>query len=163
MSLHPSISAKVSYGKEGQTALTTVISQILGEEMTETKATFDTLDFESPTIFAELKRRTRDWTYLDKKIQEEGWLIPSCKIHRAWEELARGKRVFFFYFWSFDKSLWMFEMKSDDFSEGEKTHFIPRYHYDTQLHVAAHQSRWTRCEVDLSHLVFEEDLCWITD
>jgi len=161
MSQHPNIQALVSYGLEAQQSLEEAISIVLDEPMKQTAATFDTLDFHSKTKFAELKRRTPEWSYHDEKIKKEGWLIPSCKILRGWEELSQGKRVFFFYFWSFDKSLWVFEMKVGDFSQ--TPHFIPKNHYDQMYHVAVPQDRWRHCEVNLSHLVFEEDLCWIQD
>lgn len=161
MSCHPNIAALVSYGLEGQQSLADAISTVLGEPMEQTTATYDTLDFQSKTLFAELKRRKPEWSYYDEKIKKEGWLIPSCKILRAWEELDKGKRVFFFYFWSSDKTLWVFEMMPGDFSS--TPHFIPKNHYDQMLHVAVPQERWRRCEVDLTHLQFEEDQCQIQD
>lgn len=87
--------------------------------------------------------------------------MPSTKILRGWDELSKGKSVFFFYYWGCDKTLWVYEMKEGDFSTAH--HRIPRGHYDQQLHVAIHQDRWSRCDVDLSTVLFEEEGCWIQD
>lgn len=162
MSYHPAISGLVTYGKEGEEKLMEAISYVVGEAVTKTTATFDTMDFEGHFSFSELKRRSSDWFYCDEKIKREGWLIPSCKVIRGWEELSNEKRVFFFYFWMRDKSLWMFEMKEGDFcNDGD--HFIPKGHYDKMLHVAIQQDRWKRINCDMSSIVFEEDTCLISD
>ena len=160
MSLHPAITALVSYGEEGEQKLLSVIGEALGEPVTKTKETFATLDFLGETVVAELKKRTSDWSYCDEKIQREGWLIPSCKILKGWEQIHLGKRVVFFYYWACDKTLWMYELEEGDFT-APGSHFIPRNHYDKMLHVAVPQSRWTALgSIDAQ---FEEEQCWIRD
>jgi hypothetical protein len=161
MSCHPCIAAKVSYGLEAERKLLPILSDVIGEPLIKTVGTFDCMDMEGLTSFSELKRRTTDYTYEDERIKREGWWMPSCKVIKGWQELSEGKRVFFFYLWSCDKSLWMYEMKEGDFSSSD-CHKVPKGHYDNQLHVAIPQERWTRVECDLSSLVFEEDLCWIS-
>jgi len=159
MSCHPCISSLVNYGLEAELKLTLEISKTLQEPIQKTKGTFDSMDFTGPRVFVELKRRGLDFCYHDVKIKEEGWLMPSCKVMKGWSELAEGKRVYFFYFWSFDKSLWMYEMKSGDFTE-PGSHTVPKYHYDKMLHVKIPQDSWTFVKT-LDELVLEEELCWI--
>ena len=159
MSCHPCIAQKVSYGTEAEQKLIGVLSAVVGEPLVKTAGTFDCMDLKGDGVFAELKRRGCDWHWSDTKIKEEGWLMPSCKIQRGWRELAKGNRVVFFYFWSQDKSLWMYEMHETDFTACR--HFVPRGHYDNQLHVAIPQQEWQRIAVDVSGIVFEEDTCLI--
>ena len=160
MSRHPCIEAKVVYGKEAERKLLPILSAAVGVKMNLVSSTFSTMDMEGKGVFAELKRRTSDFSYCDVKIKKEGWLMSSCKVIRAWDELSKGKRVFFFYFWDCDKSLWMYEVKEGDFTQ-DGDHFVPKYHYDNQLHVTIPQERWTRIRADLSAVVFEEERCWI--
>lgn len=159
MSLHPCIAAKVAYGTEGEDKLLPVLSDVVGQPLKKMKGTYSVLDFYGNSVFVELKKRTPQWSYTDPKIQKEGWLIPSCKILFGWTMLEKGKRVFFAYYWSFDKSLWIYELKAGDFTTGG--HFVPEGHYDQMLHVAIPQEKWKKVEVDLSEVVFEEDGCWI--
>lgn len=156
---HPALSSLKKYGLEGEVKLLASVSVHVGEPVTKTKYEKDTMDMEGATTFSELKRRSSDWSYHDEKIKREGWLMPSSKVMRGWECLSDKKKVFFFYFWMCDKSLWVYEMKEGDFT-GSKDHFIPHGHYDNQLHVRIPEEKWTKCAV-LSDVVFEEDLCWI--
>jgi hypothetical protein len=160
MSKHPAINCLYSYGSEAEKILMPIVSRVVGDTLKKTSETFDSMDMVGRKTFCELKRRGLTWHYRDAKIKKEGWLMPSNKVMRGWEELSKGKRVFFVYFWSKDKSLWVYEMKEGDFS-ASGDHFVPKGHYDTQLHVAIPQDRWCRVDVDLSGVVFEEDRCWI--
>lgn len=135
-----------------------LLSNEVGEPLVKTRETFGLLDFLGQTVVAELKKRTSDWSYLDEKIQQEGWLIPSCKILRGWELLSQGKRVIFFYYWACDKTLWMYELQQGDFTS-PGSHFIPKGHCDQMLHVTIPQRKWHALgKVDVS---FTEDECWI--
>jgi hypothetical protein len=156
MSCHPNIEHLVTYGKEAEEALAPLLSQIVGDTLLKTGSEFDSLDFQGDHTFAELKRRSDDWSYTHPKIQQEGWLIPSCKIMRGWTELAKGRKVFFFYAWDCDRSVWMYELAPGDFTSGG--HFIPKGHYDAMLHVAVPQSRWTRLPVEAP---WKAQGCWI--
>lgn len=160
MSCHPCIESKVAYGEEGEQKLLDFLSECVGEPLVKTKETFGVLDFAGETVVAELKKRTSDWSYDDEKIQREGWLIPSCKILKGWEQRSLGKRVVFFYYWACDKSLWMYELQDNDFTEAG-SHFVPRGHYDQMLHVAVPQTRWN--SLGSVQVAFEEDGCWIED
>lgn len=160
MSCHPCIASKVAYGEEGEQKLLGLLSDSVGEPLVKTKETYGILDFEGETVVAELKKRTSDWSYGDQKIQKEGWLIPSCKILKGWEQRSLGKRVVFFYYWACDKSLWMYELEDGDFTSAG-SHFVPKGHYDQMLHVAVPQARWTRR--GSVEVAFEEDGCWIEE
>lgn len=157
---HPQLSSLKQYGLEGEVKLLASVSVCVGEPVTKTSWEKDAMDMMGATTFSELKRRSSDWCYHDEKIKKDGWLVPSSKVMRGWEELSNGKKVFFFYFWMFDKSLWMYEMKDGDFTQ-PNDHRPPKNHYDNQLHVWIPEEKWTRCKVDLSDVVFEEELCWI--
>ena len=161
MSRHPNINFLVSYGNEGEQQLIKIISDIVGSTLKKTSYTFDSMDMESDSCLVELKRRSSDWSYSDKKIKEEGWLMPSIKVLKAHEVRSEGKKAYFFYFWSKDKSLWSLEIHEGDFCSCP--HFVPKGHYDNQLHVAIPQERWTKHNVDLSMLQFAEDECMILD
>lgn len=137
-----------------------IISRAVGDKLKKTSETFDSMDMTGKKSFCELKRRSSDWTYHDAKIKKEGWLMPANKVMRAWQELSEGKKVYFVYFWGFEKSLWLYEVKDTDFKKKED-YVIPKNHYDNQLHVTVPQEKWTRVAVDLSGVVFEEDKCWI--
>lgn len=158
--MHPSISSLVSYGEEAEQKLLSFLSDAVGEPLTKTKETFGILDFAGETVVAELKKRTSEWSYLDEKIQREGWLIPSCKILKGWDQMSEGKKVVFFYSWACDKSLWMYELQEGDFTS-PGSHFVPRGHYDQMLHVAIPQSKWT--SLGRVEITFEEDECWISE
>lgn len=160
MSKHPAINSLYSYGIEGEEKLLSTISFYVGEPVKKTSATFDHLDAIGTNSFSEIKRRGSDWSYHDKIIKQEGWILPSCKVIRAWEELSKGKKVYFFYFWMVDKSLWVYEMKPNDFTDA-KSHFIPNGHWDNMLHVRIMEDKWKRVNCDLRNVVFEEDQCWI--
>lgn len=160
MSKHPAVESLYTYGVEAEEKLLSTISAYVGEPVVRMSGTFDHLDMESKSAFSELKRRTAEWSYHDDKIKKEGWLVPSCKVIKAWEKLSEGKKVFFFYFWMCDKSLWVYEMKEGDFTAAG-SHFVPKNHYDSMLHVKIHQDQWKRLNVDLRHVTFEEDVCWI--
>ncbi len=159
MSRHPGISSLVVYGSEAEQILLPVMSVAVGERMRKTAETMNTMDMEGETVFAELKRRSTDFSYHDEKIKREGWLMPSCKIMRGWEELSKGKRVVFFYFWREDKTLWMYELKEGDFTK--TPHFVPKNHYDQMLHVAIPQDRWTF--VATIENQFEEERCLLSE
>lgn len=161
MSQHPAISSLVKYGSEGEEKLVSAISEFVGEQVMKTKGTFDSMDFTSPGFFCELKRRSSEWSYYDEKIKQDGWLMPSCKVIEGWEQKSRGKRVMFFYFWMQDKTLWAYELKDGDFTQ-PGSHTIPKYHYDKMLHVKIPEDQWMFCG-KLNDVVFEEDLCWISN
>lgn len=160
MSCHPCIESKVAYGEEAEEKLIELLSNRVKEPLVKTKETFGILDFSGPSVVAELKKRTSDWSYHDEKIKREGWLIPSCKILRGWEHLSEGKKVFFYYYWACDKSLWEYELLQSDFT-APGSHFVPRGHYDQMLHVAVPQGKWK--SLGSVEVAFEEDGCWIAD
>ena len=160
MSKHPAINSLYTYGSEAEKYLMPIISRAVGDKLKKTSETFDSMDMTGKKTFCELKRRSSDWSYHDEKIKKEGWLMPANKVMRAWQELSEGKKVFFVYFWGFEKSLWLYEVKDTDFKKKED-YVIPKNHYDNQLHVTVPQEKWTRVAVDLSGVIFEEDKCWI--
>lgn len=159
MSCHPAIHSKVVYGTEGEDKLLPVLSAALGKPLRKIGNSFSVLDFKGEGVFAELKKRTSEWSRQDPKIKNEGWLIPSCKILQSWAEMDKGNEVVFFYFWASDKTLWSYRLKRTDFTTGG--HFVPKGHYDQMLHVAVPEHLWEQVSLDGFDLQFEEDTCWI--
>lgn len=118
------------------------LEKAVGESLVKTTEEMDTMDFEGKTCFVELKTRGDQYHYSQSFFKKDGWLLPSCKIVRAREEVKKGKKVFFFYFWRAGKSLWMWE-----FSEagvlGAKQEY-PSWHQDGQQQTYIKEQFWTR-------------------
>jgi hypothetical protein len=114
----------------------------VGEDLVKTAEDTDTMDFEGKTVFVELKSRSDQYHYSQEFIQREGWLLPSCKIARAREEVARGKRVVFFYFWKAGKSLWSWEFSEAGLVDCEEKY--PSWHLDKQKQVYIKERHWSR-------------------
>ena len=158
MSQHPAIQSLLDYGEEGERLLRNVICDWLGEEIEKTPQVFGKLDFLGKTTSSDLKRRTPTWHYTNSQIRQDGWLIPWCKVLDGFDHQHRGKRVYFFYFWSSDKTLWVYELPRGSWSLPP---FTPEGHFDNQLHVGIPEAKWTHIWTAPSHVVFEEDTCWI--
>jgi hypothetical protein len=118
------------------------LEKIVGETLVKTASCFDEVDFEGETCFVELKTRSDKYHYSQSFIQKDGWILPSCKIMRAREEVKKGKKVFFFYFWKAGKSLWIWEF-SEEGCLGAKEEY-PSWHQDGQKHIYIKQSNWKR-------------------
>lgn len=125
-----------------ETVLQPALERVVGEALVKTSEETDTMDFEGETCFVELKSRSDQYHYSQSFIKKDGWLLPSCKITRAREEVKKGKRVVFFYFWKAGKSLWMWEF-SEEGCLGAKEEY-PKWHQDKQKQTYIHERVWTR-------------------
>lgn len=126
------------YEKVLQPALETAV----GETLVKTAEERDTMDFEGETCFVEVKTRSDQYHYNQPFIKNDGWLLPFCKIVRARQEVKKGKRVVFFYFWKAGKSLWRWDF-SEEGCLGAKEEYPP-WHQDKQKQVYIKEQHWTR-------------------
>ena len=144
--------AKGDYGRANEELLLPFL-ELLHEDQhfRHTEDSKDTMDFCSEDIYIEVKtRKTYSWS--DSQIQREGFLLPFCKIERA---LKESKKVFFYYYWKTDKSLWSWEFKKEQASLLKP--FVPRWHYEKQRHVAVPVSWWR-----LEGIIDEEEMTLTT-
>jgi hypothetical protein len=131
--------ARHEFGIQNQTALLPFLENYLGEKIIETKKFYDTIDGKTETKDIEIKTRTPKYHYTDRKIVEEGWLIPACKIQHARE----SERPFVcFYYWKSDESVWEF-VYTEEKLKGLKP-FTPSWHKEKQLHYTLPQHLWTK-------------------
>ena len=118
------------------------IEEILGERIEKTESCFDELDFLGESYFAELKSRSDQYHYDQWFIKRDGWLLPTCKIRRAVEEVKKGKKVVFFYYWMAGKSLWKWDFCLEDLRD--TLDCIPPWHHDHQRQSYVMEHHWTR-------------------
>ena len=119
---------------------------MIGETLSPTEKFYDTMDAVSENYWIEIKCRRPNYHYTDKIIVKEGWLIPACKIERAKREVAAGKKVSFFYYWTSDCSLWELEFKEETFEDLEP--LVPPWHAQKQLHYYVPQDRWIQIQFE---------------
>ena len=118
------------------------LEKAVGEPLVKTSEDLDTMDFEGKTCFVELKSRSDQYHYSQWFIKRDGWILPTCKITRARQEVKEGKKVVFFYFWKAGKSLWRW-----DFSEGgllDAKEKYPDWHQDKQKQTYIKERHWVR-------------------
>ena len=130
------------FGYHYENLLKATLERVVGEPIVKTSEEYDTMDFQGNTSFLELKARSDQYHYSQSFIKKQGWLLPYCKIQRAKEEVAKGKRVVFFYFWKADKTLWMWE-----YSEEALTDCIikyPDWHIDQQQQIYVKEMHWKK-------------------
>jgi len=130
------------FGYHYEQILKPKIEEILGEAVDKTSEETDMMDFFGESYFAELKTRGDQYHYSQWFIKKDGWLIPTCKIRRAIEEVREGKKVVFFYFWTAGKSLWMWEFKEEDLRD--TLDCVPSWHQDHQRQSYVMEHHWTR-------------------
>lgn len=153
---------RVGYGKALETLVLPKIQAFLGEDVQECEYEFSLLDFSGKSSWAELKVRTQDYFYTDKKIQQEGWIIPACKFLDANWKISQGKSVFFFYLWVRDGSLWMFKYKPEFMNIFPLA--IPENHKENQLHYYVAQEFWTQVDtLQMKDIYFKKKHCMIED
>lgn len=112
------------------------------EALVKTAEEMDCMDFEGQSCFVELKTRSDKYHYSQSFIQRDGWLLPSCKITRAREEVKKGKRVVFFYFWKAGKSLWRWDFSEEGCRNALEKY--PEWHDDKQKQIYIKEQHWTR-------------------
>jgi len=127
------------YGKAGQTEILSFLESYLGEQITETTAFYDTMDGKTKTWDLEVKTRTPKYNWDHPLIQQEGWLIPCCKVETA---RATKRPTVFFYFWKADKSIWKLDYSEAAFADLKPV--IPPWHKEQQRHYYVPFKRWTR-------------------
>lgn len=120
---------KQEFGKACEDALKPVLERILGEELTPTRYTFDTRDYESDSFDVELKSRTRFHT----PMMYETWLVPCSKVE------GKNKRVVIFYYWAYNRSLYRCDFDEETWSSFEKS----TGPCTSQLHYWVPSSSWT--------------------
>jgi hypothetical protein len=133
-----------AFGKLGESELLPLLESYLGEKFTPTERSNDMMDAYSANYYVEIKTRSPTIHWSNPKIQEQGCLMPACKIQRAREEAAKGKKVSFFYFWKCDGSIWELPW-SEEVVEG-LTPFVPFWHPEKQLHYTIPVDRWYAIE-----------------
>ena len=130
------------FGLYYEKILQPALEMSVGQPLVKTAMTTDTMDFEGETCFVELKSRGDQYHYTQSFIKKDGWLLPSCKIRRAREEVEKGKQVVFFYFWTAGKSLWRWDFNESDLV-GCKEEY-PLWHHDKQKQIYIKEQCWTR-------------------
>lgn len=118
------------------------LERCVGESLTKTSDCMDQMDFEGASCFVEVKSRGDQYHYSQWFIKKDGWMLPSGKIERAQREVAAGKRVFFFYFWRADKSLWMWEYTEGGVLGCREEY--PEWHHDQQKQTFIPEQYWKR-------------------
>lgn len=118
------------------------LETIVGEPLVHTKEETDAMDYEGVSCFVEVKSRGDQYHYSQWFFKKDGWMLPSSKIDRAQREIEAGKRVFFFYFWRADKSLWMWEYKEGGVLGCLEQY--PEWHHDKQKQTYIPEQCWKR-------------------
>ena len=132
--------ARHDFGKKGEAEALPLIELVIGETLTPTEKFYDTMDAVSDNYWVEIKTRSSKYHHEDAFIVREGWLVPACKIERAKQEAASGKKTNFYYYWKSDNSLW--ELEWDESKTADLTPSVPSWHADKQLHYYIPQDRW---------------------
>ena len=153
---------RVRYGLIYEKVLLPKLQEFLNDRILKTTYKYNNFDFDGIYTWSELKVRTLDFYYTDKCIQEDGWLMPACKILEAWRRCDE-KDVFFFYFWERDGSLWALKFDSEYF-----TTLIPRvppFHQDSQLHYFIPRDKWVKiADLEIDESLFRRPKeCLISD
>jgi hypothetical protein len=118
------------------------LEKAVGEPLTKTSEDLDTMDFEGKTCFVELKTRGDQYHPSLWYIKKDGWILPTCKITRAREEVKEGKRVVFFYFWRAGQSLWRWDFGEEGLKDAKEEY--PEWHQDLQKQTYIKERHWTR-------------------
>lgn len=130
----------VKFGLSWEKELMPLCSQVLSEELIKTESEYDTMDFVSGNCWTELKVRG-PWYYPQ---QFPTWLIPYCKIQRAMKEV-KEKQVFFFYYWTSTKQLFVIEYDRKLFEQFLVD--VPEWNRAKQLQVYIPRELWQEIEI----------------
>ncbi len=118
------------------------LEKAVGEPLVKTSEDLDTMDFEGKTCFVELKTRGDQYHYSQWFIKRDGWILPTCKITRARQEVKEGKKVVFFYFWRAGKSLWRWDFSEEGLKDCKEEY--PSWHQDLQKQTYIKEHHWIR-------------------
>lgn len=138
---------RVAYGLRYEPLILPKIQDFLNDKIVKTSYCYSLLDFDGVYTWSELKVRTGRYHYTDE-CMKEGWLLPACKILRAWQ-VCDEKDVWFFYLWESDYSLWAMKFDAEYFTTLMPK--VPSYHQDKQLHYYVPAEKWIKiADVKLS-------------
>jgi len=124
-----------AYGYLKEDELKGDIETIVGEKLEKT-AKGARHDFENPETVVELKSRPAlsGNGVSQKREYFDTWLIPCCKT-----DCLRGKKLIFFYYWGWDKTLWRcdydpelwatFERGVPFWKESQEHFYVPAEHW----------------------------------
>ena len=129
-----------------------ILESYVGEKLQKTSARYDIIDFEGPTCYVELKcRKAKDKNgYTVTSKTHDSWLMPASKIEYADRQ---EKRVFLFYRFEADKTLWVIDYKRGMLADLQTVR--PIWHSARSLHYYIPADRWTRLEVVTEDVVVE--------
>ena len=123
-----------------ETILKPRLENIVGEALTKTSESCDEMDFESENYYVELKTRSDSYHPSQWFIKRDGWILPYCKILRARQEIAKGKRVIFFYFWIAGKTLYRWDFTEEGVGDAKLEY--PEWHLDQQQQIYIKEHHW---------------------
>jgi len=138
---HP-FEARSKLGLYYEMVLKPALEKAVGEPLVKTSEDLDTMDFEGKTCFVELKSRSDQYHYSQWFIKRDGWILPTCKITRARQEVKEGKKVVFFYFWKAGKSLWRWDFSEEGLADCKEEY--PQWHQDQQKQTYVKEHNWTK-------------------
>lgn len=127
-------------GLQYEKVLQPTLEKAVGETLVKTSDELDCMDFEGATTFVELKSRGDQYHYSQHFIKKDGWLLPYCKIQRARAEVAKGKKVIFFYFWRAGKTLWRWDFSEEGCLDALEKY--PEWHVDKQKQIYIKEHHW---------------------
>lgn len=135
------------FGWSQEERLLKYFNKHLGESFERTKKRYDSLDGLGAVAVYELKSRpktrwnrfTRTQVPVDSKSYPDGWLMPCCKM----ENLPAGKKLYFFYYYEGDDTLWVCPYEEAKFSELNP--FYPSYN-PTQKHILIPVEWWSQVD-----------------
>ncbi len=144
------ITADHEYGWRQELVLQPILEACIGEKLEKTSSRYDVIDFEGATCYVELKcRKAHDKKgRLVRSDTHDSWLMPASKIEYADKQ---EKRVFLFYRFEGDKTLWMIEYKRGMLSDLKTER--PIWHSARSLHYYIPADRWTRIEIVTEDIV----------
>jgi hypothetical protein len=138
------------FGWAKEVVLQPILEAIVEEPLTKTARRYDTVDFEGATCCVELKCRNA-YDKNGRSVTSEShdtWLMPASKIDYA---EANDKKVYLFYYFDGDKTLWMIEYNKGMFSHLESVR--PIWHSQRSLHYYVPKEMWTLLDVEYGVVV----------
>ena len=131
------VNCRVQFGKKYESLLLPLLEQIFQEKLTKTKERFDTMDFEGDSCWVELKVRSHNY----HPSQFKYWLLPYCKTTK---EVYRSKNIFFVYYWTSTKQLFILPYSSQFDSY---TVDVPEWKEDRQLQIYVPATDWEEIRI----------------
>ena len=136
---------KVVWGKDLEQKTKQYVEKYLGYTITPTEYTFDSVDFTNTEVSStqEVKGRPKMRTPMDKtqapviqySTDWDTWMLPYCKI-----EKHKAKKLYFFYYWESENSLWVSEYDAKIYSTFRKS--VPADRPTKQLQIYIPKKHW---------------------